>query len=698
MPPYRRRLPLAVIGTLGAAALLLPPLAGAQSTGPALQGTPQSLPTVVVTGTRIPEPEFDVPASISVVTSKEIRSGPPGTNLSQTLARVPGLVAQNRQSLAQDLQLSLRGFGARASFGVTGIRLLVDGLPYSDPDGQGQTDPFDLAAAERVEVLRGPFSVLYGNAAGGVIQVFTKDGPAQPEVGVGTMVGSYGTVENQLNAGGTAGRLNYMANVSWFQTDGYRQHSAAERDHLYSKLRYEPNDDASLTFIFNAENQPFAEDPSALSAEQVAEDPRQAVSRVFQFGSGEFHRHRQGGVVYRQKLGEHDELQATAWLGSRRVVQFLPFSGDDPLSGGAVIDLDNNAGGGDARWTHRATLAGFPLTTTAGFDYQRLHERRKGFVNDDGRKGPLARDEDDILSRLGAYAQMQWVLGPWQLVGGVRQSRVTFEVDDHFITDVDPDDRGRQAYSQATGFASVLYELAPAVNAYASFGRGFETPSFAELAYRPDGTSGLNFDLQPSTSNNYEAGLKADFGLQGKLRLALYKIDTANEIVTAASANGRSTFRNAGSTTRKGVELSVQGGLGGGFQGYLAWTWLQAEFAAGPFAGKRLPGVPRDTLFGELNWTYAPMGFYALASAQLRTRVFADDGNAQATPSYVVADLESGFGQQTSGWRFREFAQLNNVFDRHFVGAVVVDATNGRFFEPEPNRNWLVGVNASYSF
>ncbi|MGH8215646.1 MAG: TonB-dependent receptor plug domain-containing protein, partial [Rhodanobacteraceae bacterium] len=220
---HRRRLPLAMIAALGVAALLLPPVTSAQSTGSPQQDTPQSLPTVVVTGTRIPEPEFDVPASISVVTSKEIRSGPPGTNLAQTLARVPGLVAQNRQSLAQDLQLSLRGFGARASFGVTGIRLLVDGLPYSDPDGQGETDPFDLAAAERVEVLRGPFSVLYGNAAGGVIQVFTKDGPAQPEVGANTMVGSYGTVENQLNAGGTAGPINYMANVSSFQTDGYRE-------------------------------------------------------------------------------------------------------------------------------------------------------------------------------------------------------------------------------------------------------------------------------------------------------------------------------------------------------------------------------------------------------------------------------------------------------------------------------------------
>ena len=693
-----RCVPLAMLATWVATAILLPSPAVAQSNEATPKQKPQSLPTIVVTGTRIPEREFDVPASISVVTSNEIRSGPPGADLAQTLARVPGLVAQDRQSLAQDLQLSLRGFGARASFGVTGIRLMVDGLPYSDPDGQGQTDPFDLAAAQRIEVLRGPFSVLYGNAAGGVVQVFTRDGPERPEFGTNVLVGSYGTLEKQFDAGGTVGRVNYMASASSFQTDGYREHGAAKRDHLYTKLRYQPNSNASLTFIFNAENQPFAEDPSALNAQQVAEDPRQAVSRVFQFGSGEFHRHRQVGLVYEQKLGDHDRLQATAWLGSRRVVQFLPFSGDTPLSGGAVIDLDNSAGGGSAHWTHDAMLAGFPLTTTAGFDYQRLHERRKGFVNDDGSKGALARNEDDLLARIGEFAQARWVLGRWQLVGGLRRSRVTFRVRDHFITDVDPDDSGSQDFSKSTGFASALYRLAPSVNAYVSYGKGFETPSFAELAYRPDGSSGLNFNLQPSTSDNYEAGLKADFGAQGKLRMALYKIDTANEIMTAASTNGRSTFRNAGSTTRKGVELSLAGGLGGGFHGYLAWTWLQADFASGPFAGKRLPGVPRSTLYGAVDWSHAPTGFYALADAQLRSRVFVNDENAQAAASYVVANAEAGFRQHLTGWSFKEFAQVNNLFDRHYVGAVVVDATNGRFFEPAPNRNWLVGVNASYSF
>lgn len=363
-----------------------------------------------------------------------------------------------------------------------------------------------------------------------------------------------------------------------------------------------------------------------------------------------------------------------------------------------MVDLHNDAGGASAHWTHKGSIAGYPLTVTTGFDYQHLHELRKGYVNDDGSKGALARNEDDDLSRTGAYAQARWELGRWQLVGGVRQSRVKFGVHDFFITGIDPDDSGSQAYSQSTGFASLLYRLAPSVNVYASYGRGFETPSFAELAYRPDGSAGLNFDLKPSTSDNYEAGLKADVGHSGKLRLAVYKIDTANEIVTAESTNGRSTFRNAGSTSRKGIEASFSGSLGGGFHGYLAWTWLQAVFGGEPFAGKLLPGVPRSTLYGAIDWSYTPTGFYALADAQLRSRVYVNDENAQAAPGYVVANTEAGFRQHVAAWSFKEFAQLNNIFNRHYIGAVVVDATNGRFFEPEPGRNYLVGVSATYSF
>lgn len=656
-----------------------------------------SLGETVVTATRTPETSFGTPTAVSVVAGDDIRSGPPGFNLAASLARVPGVVAQNRGSYAQDLQISMRGFGARASFGVRGIRLIVDGIPVSSPAGQGETDIFDLASAARIEVLRGPFSTLYGNAAGGVIQIFTKDGPPQPTLSASTKFGSYGTRVERLEGGGTADNLNYIIDISHFRTDGYRRHSGAERDHLHSKFRYTLGENASLTLLFNGENQPFALDPSGLNREQIRENPRQAVDRVDQFDAGETHRHRQGGIVYEQQLDNNDRLHATGWLGSRRVLQFLPFSGDDPLSGGAVVDLDNNFGGGDAHWVHDGALFGYPLTVIGGFDYERLHERRRGFVNDDGSLGDLRRNEDDISSQSGQYVQARWRLGGWQLSAGARHTRVTFDSDDHFVTALDPDDSGSRSFTSTDPVAGVLYEITPHLNWYANYGRGFETPGFSELAYRPDGTAGFNFDLKPSTSKNYETGIKGDWNAL-RLRLAVFRIDTDDEIIVGSSINGRTSFRNAGSTRRRGIELSLDGDLGSGFEGYFAYSRLHVQFDGGPLDGNRLPGVPRNTLYGELRWQYRPLGFYTTLDAQWRDRVYVDEQNTDFAASYVVSNYEAGFEQNKDAWRLTEYARVNNLFDRGYIGAVIVNASNDRYFEPAPTRNYAVGVSASYKF
>lgn len=656
------------------------------------------LPAIVVTGTTSPQPAFDVPASATVITAKHIASGAPGASLARTLARVPGLVAQNRQSMAQDLQISSRGYGARAPFGVRGVRLMMDGLPYSLPDGQGQTDPFDMALASRIEVLRGPSAVMYGNAAGGVIQVFTRNGPQQPTASANVQFAGHGTQIQRLELGGTAGKLNYIANISRFKRTGYRQHSAARRNHLYTKLRYKPSDKASLTLIFNGENQPWAEDPSGLNKTQLGHNPRQAVDRVDRFNAGKFVHHRQGGLVYNQAIGDDDRVHATAWLGSRKMTQFLPFRGAGPTSGGAVIGLNNHSGGASARWTHWMHVVGVPVKTTAGVDYQGLHERRKGFVNNNGVKGALQRNESDHSWRLGAYAQTRITLGRWQLDGGFRHAGVKFDVSDHFTSGMNPDDSGSREFSRFTGYASLLYNLSATTNLYVSYGRGFQTPTFAELAYRPDGTSGLNFDLGPSSSNNYEVGLKAQLRTHGKLRLSVYHINTDNEITTFKSVNGRSTFHNAGSTQRTGIEVSYSQDLGNDLHGYFAASWLQATFQSGTFAGSSLPGVPRTTIYGALDWSYAPLGFHATGDVQWRGKVYANDSNADSADSDIVAGLQAGFQQQYAHFKFREFARINNLFDRHYVGAVLVNAGNDRFYEPAPGRNYLAGINISYSF
>lgn len=692
----RRSLPAA----LALALCMLPEVHAQQDVSPAAeQTTPATatLPAVVVTATRIAQPDSDVPAAVGVVTQDDIVDGAPAVSLSQSLARIPGVVAQNRQSYAQDSQISIRGFGSRASFGVRGIRLLVDGIPVSGPDGQGQTDIFDLATAERIEVLRGPFSALYGNAAGGVIQVFTKDGPPQPTVGVSTLFGSYGTRIQRVDAGGTSGNFNYVVDGTHFRTDGYREHSAAERNNLRAKFRYDISKDSSLTVLFNGENQPFAEDPSGLTKAQARDDPRFAVPGVFRFGAGESHRDRQLGGVYEQQLGEDDHLHVTGYAGTRRVVQFLPFPGDSANGGGAVVDLKNRSKGGDARWIHNFSLASAPLDLIAGVEYDHLRELRKGWVNDAGVEGELRRNESDVSSQAGEYLQAEWKPGRWGIVAGLRHSRVKFGSDDHYVTAEDPDDSGRQSFSSTSPVAGVLYKINPHLNVYANYGEGFETPTLSEFAYRPDGKAGFNQELQPSKSRDYEGGLKGNWN-STTFELTLFNIATTNDIIVGVSNDGRDSFTNAGRTQRHGLELNVQQTFAGGFSTYLAYSFLQARFDGGALDGKRMPGVPRQMVYGELDWQYRPLGFSTSLNAQWRDRVYVNNENADFADSYVVVNYRLEFKQNVSNWEFKEYAGLNNLFDRHYIGAVIVNSGNGRFFQPEPGRNFMLGVNASYAF
>src|SRR5688572_16130148 len=200
------------------------------------QGETTLLPEVTVSATRVEHESFDLPLSIDAIAARVIREDNPQVNLSETLNRVPGIVVQNRQNYAQDLQISSRGFGARSTFGVRGVRLIADGIPATMPDGQGQSSTFDLASAERIEVLRGPFASLYGNASGGVVQIFTADGPPEPAVTLSVFAGNDGMRKAGLQLGGTSKGLNYIVDASRFETDGYREHSATRRDHLNAKL------------------------------------------------------------------------------------------------------------------------------------------------------------------------------------------------------------------------------------------------------------------------------------------------------------------------------------------------------------------------------------------------------------------------------------------------------------------------------
>lgn len=687
----------AALLALGAGTFALP--AGAQ-TGSA-QGESTGTPSIVVTATRTERNSFELPVSIDRIDADVIREGRPMINLSESLSRVPGVVVQNRQNYSQDLQISSRGFGAHAQFGVRGVRLYADGIPATAPDGQGQTSNFDLGAAQRIEVMRGPFSTLYGNASGGVIQIFTEDGPPEPTLTLSGAVGSYATSRSALKFGGQSGALNYLGGASHLETTGYRDHSAAEKDLGNAKLKLALSDDTRLSFILNAVRQP-AQDPAGLSRAQVEQNPRQVAQPVLTFNARKNVVQSQLGTTLEHHLSGSDSLRFAAYGGNRQVEQFLAFSGAGALASGGVVNLDRHYYGLDLRWSRATELAGGRFAFTVGTDYDNQKERRRGYTNNNGTAGPLQRDEDDTVRSAALYAEAEWKFAPrWSLLTGLRHTRVSFDSKDYFIVGANPDDSGEIRFKNTSPVAGLVYSVSPTLNLYGNVGKGFETPTFAELAYRSDGTTGLNFALQPSTSVNTELGAKAFLPGGQRLTFAVFHIDTKDEIVVDTAANGRTTFKNASRTTRNGAEASWSARTLETLDLLAALAYVDAryrdDFSSGS-AGNTLPGVPRRTFYGEARWAPGERGFSTALELRYGGRVYTTDANTESADPYTVVNWRIVFEQRASGWRVNEFLRIENLFDKQYIGSVIIGDTNQRFYEPAPRRNAIVGINAVATF
>ncbi len=666
---------------------------------PAAQSAPSvRLSPLVVTPTLGFAPGFDVPESVSVVGRTQIARGQPQVNLSESLQGVPGLVAQNRYDFAEDLQISIRGFGAIAPFGVQGVRLILDGLPATMPDGQGQSQIFDLSAIDRIEVLRGPFALAYGNSPGGVIRAFTLDGTLVPTLTTRNWVGSYGSTQNTLGFGDSVGPdANYRLTFDRFHTDGYRQHSAATRKQLYGKARYDFGTTA-LTAVVNLFHQ-FAEDPSGLTAEGMAQNPSQASPQALAYNARKDVHNTEGGLLADTALSPDDSVHFTVYGGTRSVLQYLPFGGGQGLSSGGVVNLADYFGGTHAHYSHDGRIGDVPYTVTAGFDYDRQNEYRKGFVNDEGVSEALRRNEFDVVDDFDQYLQSEFsVTQKWSLNAGLRHNLVRFSSQDFFVTDANPDDSGSARYSHVDPMIGTLYKLDPQVHLYATWGRGFQTPTFYQLAYKPDGTPGLNFALKPAVSDNYEAGVKAFIGDSISLDASVFHIRTRDEIIVAASQNGRTSYENAGATRRDGVELRATGDFAHHLSAVTSLSYLDATLQSGPDAGSYMPGIPQRMFYASLTWETPPSGFYTTAEMQYLDRVYVNSDNSASAAPYTVINWWAGFRQNFWQWHLNEFLRLDNVLNRSYVSAVVVDDTNGRYYEPAPGRDYTVGIGLTRAF
>jgi iron complex outermembrane receptor protein len=675
-------------------------------------GNPVQLAPIVVTPTRTEQSSFDLPVSIDAFTQDQIQDSQPQVNLSEALVRAPGVVANTRQNYAQDLQISIRGFGARSTFGVRGIRIIADGIPLTMPDGAGQAANIDLNSARQIEVMRGPFSALYGNSSGGVINVFTEDGPQDFTVTGSAWAGSFDASKIGLKIGGQQGAVNYIFDASRFDTEGFREHSAATRDTVNGKVRLDVSESTAVTLVMNYLNQPETQDPLGLDKAQLAQDREQAGTNAEAQNTRKSIENSQAGVVFDHKLSAEDSVRLMAYSGQRTVQQFLGIT----LRG--VIDLNRDFGGLDLRWTRRTALMERPFTFTAGVNYDNMDEARKAFDNNAGTIGSLVRNEDNTVYNFDQFAQAEWQLADkWSISGGVRHTSVKFKSEDHFITGANGDDSGSIKFTNTSPVAGLVYKVTPSLNVYGNVGKGFETPTFAELAYRSTSATvnGFNFDLKPAESTNYELGVKAYVGTGTRINAAVFRTDTKNEIVVFNNASGRSVFQNVDSTSREGVEVGVASEFGNGFTGAFSYTYIDAKFdnsfgtcvgfcssVAGPNTtvpeGNKIPGIPANMVYAELGWRYAPIGFSTAVEARWMDEVFANDLNDESAQDYTIVNIRAGLAQRIGSWRLTEFARVDNVFDEEYVGSVIVNEANGRYYEPAPGTNYTVGISVSCQF
>ncbi|WP_353246024.1 TonB-dependent receptor [Limnohabitans sp.] len=685
---------------------------------------PGALSPVVVTGERSGGGVWRGAASIDVVDGESLRDGQAQINLSEGLAGVPGLVIRNRQNYAQDLQISVRGYGARATFGVRGVRLFVDGIPASAPDGSGQVANFPLGGADRIEVVRGPMAALYGASSGGALLLYTEEGQHPAQWRTGMVAGSDGLWRLSTQATGKTGApkepgWSYALDVSRFATDGARPQSAADRTNANLKLS-RVHEGGRTVLVLN-QHSSFALDPQGLERKDLDNGTLKTDPGAISFNTRKSVAQTQLGLAFEQALGGGHKLELMGYGGQRQVVQYqsIPISsqtGPNNLgSSGGVIDLDRDYWGWNARWRHQGDWQGGRLSLSAGLASDHQSDQRRGYENFIGStlgvQGKLRRDEVNRASTLDPYVQAEWRSKDLTLMGGVRQTRTEYESTDQFLGN--GDDSGRKTFRATLPVVGVRWQWTPAVQAFASVGKGYEIPTLNEVAYRSGGTSGFNTQLNAARSTSAEIGLRGRAERFGWNATA-FDIRTDDEIVVQNNSGGRATFQNAGRTQRQGLELSGNWRYGP-VSLVSALTWMQAEYldafqtcarAGCPNvfprvtvpAGNRIPGLPMQQVFVQAAWDTGWAGSRVVFETRHVGRVMVNDQNSDSAVGHTLFNLGVHFKQDRGDWTLREFIRIDNLTDRRHVGSVIVNDGNSRFFEPGLGRKLLVGLEAQRRF
>ncbi len=696
--------PWRVAITLLACALVLPAVVLAETSSaenesgePQAGGEPRD--RILVVGERSETRWIETPASVSVVLRDEIRRGRRQLTLGEPLGQLPGVFVQNRANFAQDARISIRGFGARTPFGIRGLQLIVDGIPQTLPDGQGQVDSLDLSTASRIEVLRGPGASLYGSAAGGVIEVTSFDPIALPEASARVSLGFHGYRNYQAQGQGKEGRAQYAVGLAHTRYDGHRDHSETETTVLNTKFRFDLLDTTDLTLIISHADSPEANDPGGLTAEEVADDPSQANARNVSMNSGEGLENTSVGARLRHRWNDEHETSSTAFFAIR------DFDGRVPSTSRGAIDLERVFAGGSLRhaWQHESL--GRENRLQFGIEVKGQHDQRKQRAIDlaTGAVGALAVDEVQEVVSVGLFVHDRLALTETiSLAGSVRYDRVEFDVDDDFTSDAGGDDSDERHFDEVSGAGTLAWTPDPRFNPFLRIGTSFETPTTGGLANPDPDAGGFNNDLDPQTSVQYEVGSKGFLADRIEYEAAFFYIRVDDELLPYTPAY-TTFYENAKRSDRLGLELAARAELFTGLRATVNYTWSHFEFHrftdgnGNDFDGNTIPGVPRHLANFALAYQ-SPGGLFADFDLQYVGDRKADNANSAEADDYVVTNLRAGLRHDVGDWSLEGFFGVQNLGDEEYVDNVRINDRFGRYFEPAPGRAFHVGFGLTRGF
>jgi iron complex outermembrane recepter protein len=686
---------------LAAGAALLGAAAHAQQPDSAV-----TLPPITVSAARTTLPPVQVPRAFQILDRRQISAARPTWGLDEALGQVPGVFVANRYNFSLDQRISVRGFGSRSAFAVRGIKVLIDGIPQTLPDGQGQLTNLELGDVDRIEVLRGSASVLFGNASGGVISIWTDPVPparvreeARFVAGWSGRRGDRGWAKWQSTTGLPVGGGSAELTVSRLSYNGERDHSAADLRNLNSRLRLPIGNGWQLSAVADVGVDPRADNPGSLTLAELQANRDSAPALNLSSHAGKDVTQAQGGATLRHLFAGGGEIGVTVFGLTRDLKNPTTF---------AYIDLSRRAYGTRVTLTRSTGHSPHSPQVTTGLDFQRQRDDRVNFGNIAGRPD-TARSLDQLehVTEVGPFVQGALPFSSRvTITAGVRYDWVHFQVADRLVSGTNPDDSGDRLMRALSGSAGVAFNPARDVTVYANAGSSFETPTTTELANRPDSAGGFNPTLDPQTAWTYEVGGRGTLARRGDWSVAVFQADVRDELISyeVPSSPQRRFFRNAGSARHRGVELGGGFTLLPGLQLRAAYTYSDFRYVHYAFSpdtspprvldGRVLPGIPRHAAHLTLRVEPGPIrGGWLEIETTGTSGTVVDDTLPDRTSSWWTTNLRIGWTGRAGGTVLRPFVAANNVLNRLYVGSVVINAARGRYFEPAPGRNLYLGLS-----